>query len=266
MKKRNYIYYFLIAMMLIFFYAPIVMTVLFSFNNSRSLTHWTGFSLQWYQKLFASRDVLSSMRVTFFVAFISTIVSTVLGTMTAIALTNHRQSMKRYVLAYNNLPVMNPEIVTAISLMLLFLSFPIFKKGLLTVLIAHISFSTPYVVLTVLPKLKAIDPESMDAAMDLGANPWQALYKVLLPQLMPAIISASLIAFTMSFDDFVITYFVTGNGVSNLSILVYTMAKRINPSINALSTLLILGITVVLVLINVLPLLKNKKRKVGVPM
>lgn len=263
MKKKNWVYYVLIAMMLIFFYAPIFITILFSFNASRSLTHWSGFSWQWYQKLFTSRDVLASFRVTLLVALVSTLVSTILGTLSAIGLTQHRHSLKRYVMSFNNLPVMNPEIVTAISFMLLFLSFPLFEKGLVTVMIAHITFSTPYVILTVLPKLKMIDSGSMEAAMDLGANPWQALYKVLLPQLMPAIISASLIAFTMSFDDFVITYFVTGNGVSNLSILVYTMAKRINPSINALSTMLIIGITVVLISINVIPVLKSKRRKVG---
>ncbi len=263
MKKKNYFYYTLIALMLIFFYAPIVMTILFSFNNSRSLTHWSGFSWQWYEKLWTSRDVLASLRVTLVIAFLSTLVSTVLGTMTAIALTQERVKLKSYILAFNNLPIMNPEIVTAISFMLLFLSFPLFKKGLMTVLIAHISFSTPYVVLTILPKLKMIDSGTMEAAMDLGASPWQALYKVLLPQLTPAIISAALIAFTMSFDDFVITYFVTGNGISNLSILVYTMAKRINPSINALSTLMILGITIVLLFVNWVPVLRKKKRKVG---
>lgn len=261
MKKNKAGSILLITLMLLFFYLPIALTVLFSFNASRSLTHWSGFSLQWYSKLFQSRDVLASVKVSFIVAIVSTFVSTILGTLSAIALTQHRGFLKDYVMSFNNLPVMNPEIVTAISLMLLFLAFPFIEKGLGTMLIAHIAFSTPYVILTILPKLKSLDEGIMDAAMDLGANPFQALTKVLLPELTPAIISAALIAFTMSFDDFVISYFVTGKGVSNISILVYTMAKRINPSINALSTIMIAVIAVVMLLVNLLPYLK-KKRKV----
>lgn len=261
MKKNKLLSNSLIVMMLMFFYLPIILTILFSFNASRSLTHWSGFSLQWYQKLFQSRDVLASVKVSFVVAIISTFISTILGTITAISLTQHRGFLKDFVMGFNNLPVMNPEIVTAISLMLLFLAFPFVEKGLGTMLIAHIAFSTPYVILTILPKLKSLDEGIMDAAMDLGASPLQALTKVLIPELMPAIISAALIAFTMSFDDFVISYFVTGKGVSNISILVYTMAKRINPSINALSTLMIFGIAIIMLLVNLIPYLK-KKRKV----
>ncbi len=154
---------------------------------------------------------------------------------------------------------MNPEIVTAIGLLMLFSSFKVLEKGFMTLLLAHIMFCTPYVMLSVSPKLRSLDPNLAEAALDLGATPWQALIKVIVPQILPGIVSGSLIAFTMSIDDFVISYFVTGNGVSNISILVYSMSKRINPSINAISTLVIVIITVVLILINVIPMLRKKK-------
>lgn len=155
---------------------------------------------------------------------------------------------------------MNPEIVTAIGLLMFFSALGV-KKGFTTLLLAHVMFCTPYVMLSVTPKLRSLDPNLADAAMDLGATPWQALIKVIVPQIMPGIISGALIAFTMSFDDFIISYFVTGNGVSNISILVYTMSKRVNPSINALSTLVILIITAVLIIVNIIPIIKEKKEK-----
>ena len=161
----------------------------------------------------------------------------------------------------NNLPLMNPEIVTAVGLLMLFASIKGIEKGFVTLLLAHIMFCIPYVILSVTPKLRTLDPNLTEAAMDLGATPWQALTKVIVPQIMPGIVSGALIAFTMSFDDFVISYFVTGNGVNNISTLVWTMSKRINPSINALSTIIIVIITIGLILANVVPLLKDKKEK-----
>ena len=152
---------------------------------------------------------------------------------------------------------MNPEIVTAIGLMLLFITFQI-EKGFVTLLLAHIAFCIPYVILSIMPKIKSLDPNLADAAMDLGATPWQALVKVIVPQIMPGIVSGALIAFTMSFDDFVISYFVTGQGVKNLSIMVYTMSKRINPSVNAISTLVVLLITITLTIVNILPIIRKK--------
>lgn len=249
-------------LMLLFFYGPIIMTVVFSFNNSRSLTSWSGFSLQWYEKLWQSRDIMEAVKNSVVIALISTFVSTIVGTLTAIGLSHHKKIVKRLFSFLNNLPVMNPEIVTAIAFMLLFASFQNLEKGFMTMLIAHITFSTPYVILTVLPKLASLDPSLADAAMDLGARPDQALSKVIVPQIMPAIISGALIAFTMSFDDFVISYFVTGKGVSNISIVVYSMSKRINPSINALSTIIIVVITLALLALNLIPILKKNKRKV----
>ena len=160
----------------------------------------------------------------------------------------------------NNLPVLNPDIVTAIGLMMLFSTFAI-EKGFLTLLLAHIMFCTPYVMLSVTPKLRRLDPNLMDAALDLGATPMQALIKVIVPQIMPGILSGALIAFTMSFDDFVISYFVTGNGVSNISIVVYSMTKRINPSVNALSTIVILIVVITLTVVNVVPMIKERNER-----
>lgn len=248
------------ALMLIFFYAPIVYIIIFSFNGSRSLTHLDGFSLRWYEKMFNDRTMMESVVYTIAIAVISTIISTIVGTIASIGLSKSRPLLKKTVEQINNFPIMNPEIVTAIGLLMFFSAIGI-KKGFGTLLLAHIMFCTPYVMLSVNPKLRSLDPNLADAAMDLGASPWQALTKVIVPQIMPGIISGALIAFTMSFDDFIISYFVTGNGVSNISILVYTMSKRVNPSINALSTLVIVIITLVLIIANVIPIIKDKKEK-----
>lgn len=155
---------------------------------------------------------------------------------------------------------MNPDIVTAIGLLMFFATLEV-SKGFLTLLLAHIAFCTPYVMLSITPRLRTLDPNLADAALDLGANPWQALWHAIIPQLSPGIFAGALIAFTMSFDDFVISYFVTGNGVQNISILVYTMSKRVNPSINAISTLVIVIITVVLLLVNLIPRIAERTRK-----
>lgn len=245
-------------LMMIFFYAPIVYIIIFSFNSSRSLTNFDGFSLRWYEKMFNDRTMMESVVYTIVIAVLSTIISTVVGTITSIGLSKSRPVLKKTVEQINNFPIMNPEIVTAIGLLMFFSALGV-KKGFGTLLLAHVMFCIPYVMLSVTPKLRSLDPNLADAAMDLGATPWQALTKVIVPQVMPGIISGALIAFTMSFDDFVISYFVTGNGVSNISILVYTMSKRINPSINALSTLVIFIITVVLIIVNIIPILKEKK-------
>lgn len=265
-KKTNKRSVLSLALMLLFFYGPIIVMMVFSFNDSRSLTAWNGFSTRWYEDLFSNRNMLEAVKTSVSIAVVATIISTAVGTLAAIGISKHKSIIKSTFLSVNNLPVQNPEIVTAIGFMLLFSSMAVFKRGYTTMLIAHITFCIPYVILTVLPKLRSLDPSLADAAMDLGATPFKALTKVILPQLSSAIISAALIAFTMSFDDFVISYFVTGNGVSNISILVYTMSKRINPSINALSTIIVAVISLALVSINVVPLVFNKtkdKRKVN---
>lgn len=250
-----------IAFVLVFFYSPIVSLMVFSFNNSRSLTSWSGFSLQWYQALFENREMMAAITTTLSIALLSTFVSTVVGTLTAIGISKSRRLIKELILNVNNFPILNPEIVTAIGFMLLYTTLNI-EKGYWTMLIAHIAFSTPYVILTVLPKLRRLDPDLAEAALDLGCTPLGALTKVIVPLIMPGVISGALIAFTMSFDDFVISYFVSGNGVKNISILVYTMSKRINPTINALSTILVVIITVVLLIVNLYPIFKKGNQKV----
>lgn len=247
----------ILALTLLFFYLPIFYIILFSFNDSRSLTKFGGFSLRWYEKMFSDSTMMEAVFYTVIIAVLATVISTVVGTVTAIGLSKSKKIVQTMVERVNDLPVMNPEIVTAISL-LMFFSILSVRKGFGTLLIAHIMFCIPYVMLSVTPKLRSLDPNLIDAAMDLGATPFQALIKVIVPQIRPGIISGALIAFTMSFDDFIISYFVTGNGVNNISILVYTMSKRVNPSINALSTIVILLITLALGVVNVVPILREK--------
>jgi len=250
----------LLILMVIFFYLPILYMIIFSFNEGKSLTSFTGFSLRWYEHMLESRDMMEALYTTFSVALIATLVSTIAGTITAIGLSKSKRIVRETMQQVNNLPMMNPEIVTAIGLMLLFITFKV-EKGYMTMLLAHIAFCTPYVILSVMPKVRSLDPNLADAALDLGATPFQTLTKVIVPQITPGIFSGALIAFTMSIDDFIISYFVTGGGVKNLSIIVYTMSKRINPSINAVSTLVVVIITVALVLINIVPMVMAKRQK-----
>lgn len=252
----------ILTLTMLFFYLPILYIIIFSFNDSRSLTKFGGFSLRWYEKMFADSTMMAAVLYTVIIAVIATVVATVVGTITAIGLSKSRKVVQKMVERINDLPVMNPDIVTAISL-LMFFSVLTVKKGFGTLLIAHIMFCIPYVMLSVTPKLRSLDPNLIDAAMDLGATPFQALTKVIVPQIKPGIVSGALIAFTMSFDDFVISYFTTGNGVNNISILVYTMSKRVNPSINALSTIVILLITLVLGVVNIVPIVREKREKDG---
>ena len=261
-KKHSVASKIILILTMLFFYLPILYIIVFSFNDSRSLTKFSGFSLRWYEKMFADSTMMEAVLYTVVIALIATVVSTVVGTITAIGLSKSRKVVQKMVERINDLPVMNPDIVTAISL-LMFFSVLTVKKGFGTLLIAHIMFCIPYVMLSVTPKLRSLDPNLIDAAMDLGATPFQALAKVIVPQIKPGIVSGALIAFTMSFDDFVISYFTTGNGVNNISILVYTMSKRVNPSINALSTIVILLITLALGVVNIVPIVREKREKDG---
>ena len=252
----------MMALLILFFYAPIIYMIIFSFNEGKSLTSFTGFSLRWYQHMLESRDMMEALYTTFSVALLATAISTVVGTIAAIGLSKSKKVVRDVMEQVNNLPMMNPEIVTAIGFMLLFITFKV-NKGYTTMLLAHIAFCIPYVMLSVMPKVKSLDPNLADAAMDLGATPFQALTKVIVPQITPGIVSGALIAFTMSVDDFIISYFVTGQGVKNLSIMVYTMSKRVNPSINAISTLVVVIITITLLAINILPVLAAKRQEKG---
>lgn len=262
-QKKRRIGKILMVLSVIFFYLPILYMIIFSFNDGKSLTSFTEFSLRWYRHMLDSSDMMEALSTTFSVAVLATIISTIVGTISAIGISKSKKVVRDLMDQVNNLPLMNPEIVTAIGFMLLFITFRV-GKGYVTMLLAHIAFCIPYVMLSVMPKIRSLDPNLADAAMDLGATPWQALTKVIVPQITPGIVSGALIAFTMSVDDFIISYFVTGRGVKNLSIMVYTMSKRVNPSINAISTLVVVIITIVLLMINIMPMLASKRKKTDV--
>ena len=260
MKKKLSLKHLYLVFIILFFYAPIVYVVLFSFNESRSLSVFTGFSLKWYEKMFKSRSMMESVYYSLLIAVIATIVSTIVGTIAAIGLSKSNKVIKEMVTQINNIPMLNPDIVTAIGLMLFFSTIHI-PTGFGTLLLAHIIFCIPYVMLSVTPKLRQLDDNIAEAALDLGCTPFESLIKVIIPQIKEGIVSGAIVAFTMSFDDFVISYFTTGPGINNISTYVYSASKRINPSINSLSTLIVIAVTIVLIFMNVVPILKEKKEK-----
>ncbi len=234
----------------LFLYAPIIVLIVFSFNESKSRGQWGGFTLSWYAELFKSRQIREALYYTLLVAVLSTLISTVVGTIAALGINNMGKFSRTVILNMNNLPVLNPDIVTGVALMTLFISVKL-ELGFLTMLIAHIVFSIPYVILAVLPKLRQMNKHIAEAAMDLGATPSYALRKVIIPEISPGIISGALMAFTLSIDDFVISFFTAGTSATNLSILVYSMAKRgVKPTINALSTLMFLTVLILMLIIN----------------
>lgn len=238
--------------MYIFLYAPIISLAVFSFNDAKSMAKWNGFSLRWYQELFQNERILNALYYTILIAIVASVIATIVGTITAIGIHKMRQGKVRGILLnINYLPVLNPDIVTGVALMSLFVFIKL-EFGFITMLLSHIVFDIPYVILAVLPKLKQLPANIEDAAMDLGATPWYALRKVVLPQIKPGIVSGMLIAFTMSIDDFVISFFTTGNGVTNLAIEVYSMTRRgLTPEINALSTLMFVAVLILLLLSNI---------------
>lgn len=245
-KKLKRFYLFLVFA---FLYAPIVFLMVFSFNDSRLKSSWNGFTLKWYQELFQNSEILSSFYNSLLVAVLATIVAIILGTLAAIGIYYMKNWKKNIALNVNYIPVLNPDIVTAISLMILYKVLSM-ETGFLTVLISHIMFTTPYVVLAVLPKLKQMSKSLPEAAMDLGATPMYTLRKIILPEISSGIFSGAILAFTLSLDDFVVSYFTTGNGFTTLSVTIFGMAKKgINPAINALSTLMFLGILILLLIV-----------------
>lgn len=246
-KGLKRLYTFLIFL---FLYAPIIVLIIFSFNNSKSRGVWSGFTFKWYLELFQDREVLKALYNTILIAISTSVISTIIGTIAALGIYNMQGFSKKVVLNLNYLPVLNPDIVTAVSLMTLYRLFK-FEFGLLTMLLSHITFCLPYVILSILPKLKQMNKHIAEAAMDLGATPLYAFRKVIIPEIMPGIITGALMAFTLSIDDFVISFFNTGHGVSNLSITIFAMARRgINPVINALSTLMFISMLILLLIIN----------------
>lgn len=255
--KRIYLY-----LLLLFFYVPIAVLVVNSFNDSRFRSRWGGFTFKWYKELFQDEVIMMALYYTILVALLSAVIATVLGTAASIALTKYKSKrLQRLVMMISYIPALNPDIVTGISLMLLFLFFKI-SLGFNTMLIAHITFGIPFVILSVMPKLRQSDNKLYEAALDLGCTPMQALYKVVLPEIKPGIITGFLLAFTMSIDDFVISYFTTASGVSNISIEVYSMARmKISPKVNAIST--IMFVTVLLLMI-IVEYRKSKQEKTKV--
>lgn len=239
-----------ILLIFLFLYAPIIMLILYSFNAGKSSGNWEGFSLKWYGLLFKDRYIMEALMNTVLVAVLSSSIATVIGTFAAYGIHTMKSIPRKVILNINNIPILNPDIVTGVSLMALF-AFVKLPFGFLTLLLAHITFNIPYVILSVLPKLKQMPNDTIEAALDLGATPTMAFWQVVLPEIKPGIISGFLIAFTMSIDDFVISFFTTGGGVSNLSIAIFSMARRgVNPKINALSTLLFVTVVSLLLLIN----------------
>src|SRR5690554_888369 len=242
-KSFKRIYTFLIFL---FLYAPIIVLIVFSFNDSKSRGVWNGFTLRWYFELFKDREILRALYYTLFIAITSSIISTIIGTFAAIGIYGMNGFGKKLVLNLNYLPVLNPDIVTAVALMTLF-RLARLNFGILTLLLAHITFCIPYVVLSILPKLKQMNKHLYEAALDLGATPFYAFKRVIMPEIMPGVITGFLLALTLSLDDFVISFFTTGNGVTNLSITVESMARRgISPKLNALSTLMFLAVLLLL--------------------
>ena len=253
------------ALVFLFLYAPIFVLIVFSFNSSKSRAVWTGFSLDWYRELFQDSEILSALSTTLSVSVLAALIATVAGTFAAIGFYNMRKRWSRPLLTINNIPVINADIATGVSLCLLFVAVGgilHFDLGYVTLLIAHITFNIPYVIMSIMPKLYQMDKNLIDAAQDLGCTWMQAFYKVVIPEIMPGIINGLLIAFTMSIDDFVISYFTAGSKVQTLSMTIYAMTrKRISPEINAVSTLLFVTVLLLLAIVNIRELRQENARK-----
>ncbi len=253
MKKLSKIY---LALVLIFLYAPIFVLILFSFNVTKSQSVFSGFTFDWYVKLFHNELILTSLRNTIIVAVFASLCATVLGTAAAIGIQSMRKIPKTLVLQGTNIPIINPEIVTGVSLMLLFVFFAArmsFEFGFVTLIIAHITFDVPYVILNIMPKFRQMSPYTYEAAQDLGCSPISALVKVVLPEIMPGVLSGFLMSLTISLDDFVVSYFTSGPSAQTLPITIYAMTRRkVSPEINALSAIIFVIVAAVLIIKNIL--------------
>ena len=243
------------ALVLVFLYAPILVMILFSFNSSPSTAVFEGFSFKWYGELFSKDEVGQALKNTLLLAFLSSLIATIIGTAAAVGLSKMKKAWRSPVMSVTNIPMMNPDIVTAVSLLMLFVFISAVlgtsSRTFFTVLVAHITFNLPYVVLSVLPKIRQIDKNLPEAARDLGCTPLQSFFKVELPCLLPGILSGALMAFTLSLDDFIITQFTKGEGFYTLPTYIYSMTKKkVKPDMYALSTLIFVAILVLLLLIN----------------
>ena len=252
--KRIYL-----ILILILLYAPIITLVVLSFNNSKTRAKWGGFTTKWYTQLFSNSEIMQALYNTLLIALLSAVFATLIGTIAALSIQGMKKKSRAVLMSITNIPMLNAEIVTGISLMLLFLTFKA-RFGFITILLSHITFNIPYVILSVMPRLKQLNPSVYEAALDLGASPWQAFFKVVFPDLLPGVLSGFLMAFTMSLDDFIITHFTKGPGVDTLSTKIYTEVKKgIKPEMYALSTLIFMTVLVLLILVNKAPKPKEKQ-------
>lgn len=260
MKKLGKLY---MAAVLMFLYVPIFVLIVFSFNETKSRSVFSGFTLDWYRMLFHNDIIISSLVNTIIIAVIASIVSTILGTLAAIGINSMRKLPKAIIMNITNMPIINPEIVTGVSLMLLFVFFAArmnLEFGFVTLLIAHITFDVPYVILNIMPKFRQLDPHLYEAAQDLGCGPFKAFVKVVLPEIMPGVVSGFLMAFTYSLDDFVVSYFTSGSTSQTLPITIYSMTRRkVSPEINALSTLIFVAVVIVLIVKNIIETKQAKR-------
>ena len=259
----------------LFLYLPIFVLIVFSFNASKSRSVWSGFTLDWYKELFQNSMILDALWVTLAVSILAAVISTIIGTAAAIGFTNFRRRSRTVVTTINNIPLTNADIITGVSMMLFFvLAVNVFNGtlgaalgikwnlGFVTLLIAHLTFDIPHVILCVMPKLQQLDPNIYEAAQDLGAPGFLAFRKVILPEIMPGVINGLLIAFTMSIDDFVISYFTAGSSASTLAMTIYGMTKkRVSPKINAISTLLFVTVLILLAIVNIRGARQERRRE-----
>ncbi len=244
-----------------FLYIPIVVLIIFSFNDSKYRGNWNGFTLRWYSDLFSDPEILSVIYTTLFVAIAASLLATIIGTITAIGIHNLKPKYKAIFINLSYIPMISPDIVIGISLLTLFVMLKL-PQGMITLVLAHITFNIPYVIFAVLPKLQQLDPHMEEAALDLGATPSQAFWKVIFPEIVPGILTGALLAFTMSLDDFIVSFFTTGSGVSTLSIKIYSMTKRgVSPMINALSSILFLVSIVVVLVVQYKQYREDEKRR-----
>ncbi|MDE6874029.1 MAG: ABC transporter permease [Lachnospiraceae bacterium] len=247
---RRFLHKFYLGLVILFLYAPILVLIVLSFNSSKSRSKWGGFTTKWYSSMFANDTIMLALKDTLLIAVLSALLATVLGTVAAIAINHMRKVPRTIMLGITNIPMLNAEIVTGISLMLLFLALDL-NLGFITVLLSHIAFNVPYVILSVMPKLAQTNQSTYEAALDLGATPLKAFFLIVLPDIFPGVISGFLLAFTLSLDDFIITHFTRGATVNTLSTLIYSETRKgIKPEMYALSTLLFTGVLVLLILVN----------------
>lgn len=239
------------ALIFLFLYAPIAVLIVFSFNESKSRGAWGGFSLKWYEALLRNSEIMQSLFNTLLIAVLASLIATVIGTAAAIGINNMRKGMQNLLMNISYLPVLSADIVTGVSLLILYMFIGI-PLGRVSLLLSHITFNIPYVILSVMPKLKQMNRYTYEAALDLGCTPMQAIWKVVLPEIMPGVVTGAILAFTLSIDDFVISFFTTGAGVNTLSITIYSMVRRgIKPEINALSSIMFVVVLLLLFVVNI---------------